>query len=211
MFCAVSAVTALVAYPPRDVTRFDVGLDAGAAAGIGARNHQDARDHAAALVADRADDPRHRGFDGRLVVALAHDADDGFGAGFAHQDAPVAAERLLRGLDRSFDRGAFEDDRRRRAVDAHVFENLRHACEHVRRLARRHAFADDHRQHLKRRDEPRLPRRREIAQDDVAGLLAAEVDPVLAHGIDDVAVADRGAQKLEADGAEEALEPEVGT
>ena len=50
----------------------------------------------------------------------------------------------------------------------------------------------------------------EVGHDDVAGLLAAEVEAVLEHGLADVAVADRRADHGETDILEEALEAEIG-
>ncbi len=48
-----------------------------------------------------------------------------------------------------------------------------------------------------------------VAEDDVARLLAADVAALLAHALDDIAVADRGAVQLEAVALEVALEPEI--
>ena len=52
----------------------------------------------------------------------------------------------------------------------------------------------DHRQHLQRRDQA-VAGGRVVRQDDVAGLLAADVVAVLAHVLEHVAVADRGAHE----------------
>ena len=51
VFWAVSAVMAVAAKPPMRGDRLDVGLDARAAAGIGAGDDQDAAFHAAAFSA----------------------------------------------------------------------------------------------------------------------------------------------------------------
>ena len=44
----------------------------------------------------------------------------------------------------------------------------------------------------------------------MAGLLAAEVEAVFAHRLDDIAVADLGAVQREAEAVQEALQPEIG-
>ena len=69
------------------------------------------------------------------------------------------------------------------------------------RLARLH----EHGQHLQRGDQP-VAGGGVVAEDDVAGLLAAEIVAVGAHALDHVAVADGRAHEREAEAAEEALE-----
>ena len=75
----------------------------------------------------------------------------------------------------------------------------------------RHRAAEplDHRQHLQRRDKA-VAGGREVGQDDVAGLLAADVEAVLAHVVEHVAVADRRAHERQRQALEIALEPVVG-
>ena len=65
-----------------------------------------------------------------------------------------------------------------------------------------------HRQHLQGRHEP-VARGGIVGQDDVPGLLAADVEAVLAHVLQHVAVADRGAHHRQAEPLDVAFEPEV--
>ena len=44
----------------------------------------------------------------------------------------------------------------------------------------------------------------------MAGLLAADIEAMRAHVLDDIAVADLGAVQLQADAGQEALEAEIG-
>src|SRR5690606_13592427 len=55
-----------------------------------------------------------------------------------------------------------------------------------------------------------VPCGREVGQNDVAGLLAAHVEPVTAHVLDDVSVPHGRANECEAKSLQIALEPEVG-
>ena len=57
---------------------------------------------------------------------------------------------------------------------------------------------DQRREHLERRDEA-VARGREVGQDDVAGLFAADVVALRAHRLGDVAVADLRAFEFQAD------------
>ena len=76
-------------------------------------------------------------------------------------------------------------------------------------FAGRPAVAADHRQHLQRRDQA-VAGGGEVGQDDVAGLLAADIEAVLAHMLADIAVADRRARQRQAVAAEIALQAEIG-
>ena len=69
--------------------------------------------------------------------------------------------------------------------------------------------SDHHGQHLQRGQQA-IARGREIRQHDVAGLFAADVDALLHHARDDIAVADLRALQLHADALEMVLEAEVG-
>ena len=91
--------------------------------------------------------------------------------------------------DRLGDRRILE---RLAAVEADVAQDLRQRIEAVADLADRPAELLHHRQHLQRRDEA-VAGRRIVGEDDVAGLLAADIVALLAHPLDHVAVADRGA------------------
>ena len=110
-------------------------------------------------------------------------------------EAAMAVETLFGVLDGGADIGVFE---RFAALVADVLEHLRQRVEAVADLGYRLALLLHHRQHLQRGDEA-VARGGVVRQDDVAGLLAAEVVAVLAHLLEHVAVADRGAGKRDAE------------
>src|SRR5215471_16268172 len=85
------------------------------------------RDRLDDLLDDRAHQLR--------IVAFGHDADQGFRAGLAHQDAPPSAEPRLGGGDR-LRHGRF-GQRRRGIAHSHVLQELRHRRESAEGLARR--------------------------------------------------------------------------
>ena len=87
----------------------------------------------------------------------------------------------------------------------HILEHLRHRLEHVADFAHRLAGVDDFRQHLQRGDKS-VAGRREIGKHDMARLLAADIEAMLAHMLDDITVADLGARQRQILPAEEALE-----
>ena len=76
-------------------------------------------------------------------------------------------------------------------------------------LARRRARLDELTQHLKRRDQA-VAGGGVIAQDDVARLLAADIVAALAHPLEHVTIADRGADQAQALRLHMAFEPKVG-
>ena len=119
---------------------------------------------------------------------------------------PLVAEPVAGVFDRRLDRRALQ---RLAAGEAHVLQELRHRLELAADFADRPVRPLDAGQHLQRRDQP-VAGGREIRQHDMAGLFAADIQPMRAHVLDHVAVADLGAVKLQADAAEEALEPEIG-
>ncbi len=126
-----------------------------------------------------------------LILALGHDADDRLGSRIC---GSPAARRCRAGLSpsaiASLDRGAI------RAARPSPKRTLRNSCgtgsnsRHTS-LARSPGL-DDRGQHLERRDQA-VAGRRIVAEDDMTGLLAAEIAAEGAHLFDDVAVADRGA------------------
>ena len=145
-------------------------------------------------------------FDDFSVVAFGHDADDGFGAGGADDEAAMGAEGGLGSGDGFDDALVLEG---LAALVADVFEDLRQRIEQMADIADGALEFADHGQHLQGGDEA-VARGGIIRQDHVAGLFAAEIVTVLAHMFEDVAIADGGAGQSEADAAEIALEAEIG-
>ena len=94
------------------------------------------------------------------------------------------------------------------AGEADVLEQLRQRLELVEQLARRRLGLDQRGEHLQRRDQA-VAGRRMVGEDDVPRLLAADIVAARAHRLEHVAVADLGAQQLEAGLAEMPLEAEV--
>src|SRR5207253_78302 len=92
---------------------------------------------------------------------------------------------------------------------AEILHDLRHGLEAPADLARRASVALDHRQHLQRRDQP-VSGGGEVRQDDVARLLAADIEAALAHRLADITVADISAEEAKVETAEITFEPEVG-
>src|ERR1700752_5382240 len=86
--------------------------------------------------AQRVDDIVHHFLDQDAVVALAHHADHGLGAGGAHEQPAVAVEALLAVGDRRFDFGILE---RLAAPVAHILQDLRQRIEAVTDLRNRAA------------------------------------------------------------------------
>ena len=128
------------------------------------------------------------------VRPLDEDAHLVLGPGEADEDAAVAAERLLDGRRwRARPRAARASGRFSRTDDVH--ERLRDGLEAARQLGERPALALHHREHVERRGDA-VAGRHVVEEDEVARLLAAEVVAAAAHLLDDVAVADRGADHL---------------
>ncbi len=136
---------------------------------------------------------------------MRHDPDHRLGAGIADHQPAFGTEPRLGGGNRAFDAGRFE---RAAIAEAHIAQQLRYRLEHPAHLARLPPGLDDRRQDLQRRDQP-VAGRRVIAQDDVAGLLAAEIAAKAAHLFDDIAVADPGAVQTDALPGEIMLEAEI--
>ena len=81
------------------------------------------------------------------------------------------------------------------AVEADVAQHLRQRLEDPADLARPAAGAENDGQNLQGGDQA-VAGRRVVAEDDVPRLLAADVEAVAAHVVDDVAVADLGALQV---------------
>ena len=99
----------------------------------------------------RIANPVDQRFDHRQVVAFGHDADEGFGARLADDEAAAAFELALGIGDRGLDRGSFE---RLATGEADVLQKLRDRFEQMEQLARRLAVIDQRGQHLQPRDQP---------------------------------------------------------
>src|SRR5580704_16481534 len=123
------------------------------------------------------------------IVAFAHDPDDWFGARRADDEAAAFAELLAAVLD-----GA-GDTRIRQGLsglESHIPQDLRHRIESTADLAHRFILALDNCQDLQGGNES-VAGRAMIQEDNMAGLLAAEIIPFLPHVFEHIAIADRGA------------------
>src|SRR5215813_14458211 len=99
-------------------------------------NHSLKRRSGRGGVTERGDDVVDHFLDQDAIVALAHHADHGLGAGGAHQQAAVAVEALLAVDDGRLDLGIVE---RLAAAVAHVLEDLRQGVEAMADLRHRAA------------------------------------------------------------------------
>ncbi len=95
------------------------------------------------------------------------------------------------------------------AVQATVAQALGQGREHPAELAHRSILTDQQRQDLQRCQHA-VAGGGEVAHDQMAGLLAAQIVAALAHLLDHVAIADLGAVQLEPLAGQEALEAEIG-
>ena len=118
---------------------------------------------------------------------------------------PCPSRRCHRLLDRGFHLGVLQ---RLAVAVAHVLHHLRQRIEAVAHFRHRPAVLLHHREHLQRGDEA-VAGRRIVRHDDVAGLLAAEIDAALAHVLEHVAVADRRARERKTEALQVALEAEI--
>src|SRR5262245_58636545 len=155
---------------------------------------------------ERLDNAVHHLLDEPLVIPLAHHPDHRFGARGAYDEAAVAIKAGFGRLDGGPDAGVFE---RLAALVAHVLEHLRQRIETVPHLRNRQVLPLHHGKQLKGGDAP-VAGGGEIGKDDVAGLLAADIEAMLTHVLEHVAVADRRTFEREAESVEVALEPEIG-
>ena len=133
--------------------------------------------------------------DQRRIVALGHHPDQRLGARLADDQAAAALELGFGGGDALAHAVGLE--RLGAAVEADVLEQLRQRLELAQQLARRRFGLDQRGKHLQPGDQP-VAGRRMIGEDDVARLLAADVAAALAHLLEHIAVADLGAEQLEA-------------
>src|SRR6516162_3846598 len=156
-------------------------------------------------VAEGVDYAVHQLLDQEAVFALAHDADHWLGARRTNDETAVTIETPLRLTDGGANLGGFE---RLAAAIAHVPQHLRQRIEAVANLRYRLVLLFEHGQHLQRGHKA-VAGGGVIRQDDVPGRLAPDIVAVLAHMLEHIAVADRGARERKADAVEIALEAEV--
>src|SRR5262245_3082561 len=158
-------------------------------------------------VGQRVDNLGDDGFYELLVVALSHDPDHGLGARRADDEAARVAELRLAAIDGAPHRDIVE--RLAAIFVAHALQDLRQRLEAIANFADRPPALRDYRQELERGHET-VARGREIRQDDMARLLAADIVAVLAHMLDHVSVADRRAREPKLDALQIALKPQIG-
>src|SRR3569832_214516 len=94
---------------------------------------------------------------------------------------------------------------RRRLLIAHALENLREGLEQMRRLARGLAGLREHGQDLERGNRA-VAGGRDVAEHDMAGLLAADVIAALGHLLEFVTIVDLGTDELEVEALEIAVQ-----
>src|SRR5579883_3074766 len=163
------------------------------------------------LRAHFAADDGGDGFAGALdlgeVGAFDHDAGEGLGAGEADEDAAGAGEFVLDAADLCGDGGDFGE--RLLFADAHVDEalgvDLEIGGELVEALAGAEGGFED-----AEGGKDAVARGGEVGEDDVAGLLAAERCAEAEHFLEDVLIADGGADHADAVAGEGLFEAEIG-
>src|SRR5690606_409646 len=212
VFCAVSAVIAVMAKPPSAVTvLMSAWIPApppeSDPAMINTRpciplSRFPSADRGGYLFNDLIDDLADEG----VIYPLAHDADQRLGSRFPDQQPAFRAKALLTLRDhplhllRQQRIGAFEAD---------VFQDLRERIEIVADLADRPSLLDNYREDLQRRDQP-IARSAVIGEDNMPRLLAADIEAIFPHMFNHIAIADGGAGKGEAVAGEIFLKPHVG-
>jgi len=139
------------------------------------------------------------------IVAFAHDPDDWFGARRADDKAAAFAKLLTAILDGARDTRVHQ---RLSGLESHIPQDLRHRIESTADLAHRFILLLDNRQELQGGNES-VAGRAMIQEDNVAGLLAAEIKPFLSHVFEYIAIADGGARKRKPESFEIAFEAEV--
>lgn len=118
----------------------------------------------------------------------------------------MAVEPLPFALQEGGECGIVEVDRARRADVAQL---LRYGGENTADLAQWFARAGHHREHLQA-GEQTVAGGGVVGEHDVARLLAAQIVPAGAHGLDHIAVTYARTFERKAEAREEALEPEIG-
>ena len=93
-------------------------------------------------------------------------------------------------------------------METDAAQKLWHWREQPADLTRGFATFDDHGKDLQRRDQS-VARGREIGQDDVAGLFAADIQSDLTHALRDVAVAHLGTVQRKPSAGEVAFKSQV--
>src|SRR3569832_630970 len=156
-------------------------------------------------LAQRGNDLIDHFLDQQAIVALAHHADHGFGAGRAHKQPAVAVEPLLAGIDRGLDVRIVE---RLAGAIAHGLQNLRQRVEAAADFRYRAAKLLHDRQHLERSDEA-VAGGGIVRQDNMARRLAAEIVTTRQHPLEHVALANRRTKEFDALAFEETFETEI--
>src|SRR4051794_18587444 len=125
-------------------------------------------------------------FDQDLVIAFAHDADDGFGSGRPHEKSPLTMNSSLGfrncGPDLHIVQGLA-------VFVTHIFQKLWKSVKPVTDFRNGLSLLAHDGQNLKCGDES-IACGRVVRQYDMPGLLAADVETLLAHLFEHVAVAD---------------------
>src|SRR5690606_17161768 len=134
---------------------------------------------------------------------FGHYPDDRLGAGRPDDQPAATIETALAIGDRALDAGVVQRCRRL----AHALEHLRHRLEPAADLAHRAAEALDNGEDLERGHET-VARGAVVRQDDVARLLAGDMEAVRTNVLDDVAVDDAGARHRKAEAGKIAFEAE---
>ena len=137
---------------------------------------------------------------------MRHDANHRLGPGIANHQPPGRAEPRLASYNRLLYPARLE---RLSIAKPDIAQQLRHRLKDAAHLARPPSGLDDCRQHLQRRDQT-VAGCRVVGEDDVAGLLAAEIATQAAHLFVDIAIADRGAVQPDPLPGQVAFEAEIG-
>src|SRR6185437_6087636 len=143
----------------------------------------------------------------RLRFGFDHDAREGFGAAVAYDDSARVGQLLLSGADSRNHRGdGFEG---LLLANLDVDDDLRKDLEVSDQFGERLAAAMDGVEH-KKRGEQAVARSAAAIEDNVAGLLATKRGTGGEHLLEDVLVADGGAQHLDTAAFERGFEAHIG-
>ena len=139
------------------------------------------------------------------VDAFRHHPDDGLGPRLADHQPASFAKPALAGADRRLNGLGLQ---RLAAIDPNAAQDLGIGREDPADLAQRAVARHDHRQDLQRGDQaiagPRI-----VGQDDVAGLLAADVAAAVEHLLQHIAVADICPEQCQAQVTQVVFQPQV--